>query len=184
MVGPQLVCYQPPPGAGPSLSAAASPRLGPGRVIKRPPWPGPSLPSSLIWPGWQVGTSDKDWGSPGFWGLQLHAPSPWLGQEYGMGVGRVRSVPAPPLQGLPGSLSWGDRWGRGCWGLTPTPGSCWEQSVLGRPGPLLVAPHRQEGLDATCYRQGQGRPCLGVLVGWWQQGQMNAQPQQGSWGQR
>lgn len=100
--GAQLVRYQPPPGASLSHSAAASLRLGPRRVIKHRPGPDPASFPSFLWPDWQVGTSDKDWGLRQFWGRQLHAPCPLSGQEHEVG-GKVNASPAPqgPQDGVP-----------------------------------------------------------------------------------
>lgn len=102
--GAQLVRYQPPPGASLSHSAAASLRLGPRRVIKHLPGPDPASFPSFLWPDWQVGTSDKDWGLRQFWGRHLHAPAPCplSGQEHGVG-GKVSASPAPqgPRDGVP-----------------------------------------------------------------------------------
>ena len=100
--GAQLVRYQPSPGASPSHSAAASLRLGPQRVIKHRPGPGPASFPSLLWPGWQVGTGDKDWGLRQFWGRQLNAPCPLSGQEHGGGE-KVSASPARqgPRDGVP-----------------------------------------------------------------------------------
>lgn len=82
-LGAQLVPYQPPPGGSPSHSAAASLRLGPRRVIKRRPGPGPASAPSLIWPSWQVGTSDKDWGLGGPGASSSMPPAPCQGRNVG-----------------------------------------------------------------------------------------------------
>lgn len=104
--GAQLVRYQPPPGASLSHSAAARLRLGPRRVIKHRPGPDPASFPSFLWPEWQVGTSDKDWGLRQFWGRHLHALCPLSGQEHGV-VGKVNASSAPqgPRDGVPTILA-------------------------------------------------------------------------------
>lgn len=91
------MCYQPPPGASLSHSAAASLRLGPGGSLSTALARAQPLFPPSLWPGWQVGTGDKGWG---LWGRQVHAPCPLPGQEHGVGG---RSIAAQHLQGSPSS---------------------------------------------------------------------------------
>ncbi|CAI9152239.1 unnamed protein product [Rangifer tarandus platyrhynchus] len=141
--GAQLARYQPPPGASLSHPAAASLRLGPRRVIKHRPGPDPASFPSFLWPDWQVGTGDKDWGLRQFWGRQLHAPCPLSGQEHEVGR-KVSASPAPqgPQDGVPTILV--QLVGKGLRRLLERPGGVWGGGYL---TPLLT--HRATPAQPT-----------------------------------